>query len=1154
MNKVSVLYLALLGALLCLPAWGQRAAELTGTVADPSGASITGAQVTALNTQTGVKLATVTTSAGQYRFVEVVSGNYRVEASAPGFKTTITEVVLETSRVTTVNLNLSMGDVSSVVKVEATAPTLETQSPTVSDIIEPKLIETLPVAIRRPLQLLTAGAAVTYFQTEPTTTQTPFFSVAGGKTMPALYIDGGNGSNSRVEWNVLAVNPTIEATSEFRLVDNSYKAEYGGSGSGLMLVTTKSGTNQFHGSAWEFHREKLFDARNYFAATKQPFHENLYGGAFGGPILKNKLFFFATIERTKNITPSTVFQTVPTALQRQGDFSQTFNADGSLQTIYDPYSTQANPAYDPSQPVSSSNSPIIRDAFPGNIIPSDRLSPIALAMLSHVPNPNNTPLNITGLNNFVGVATNGTDRTAYTARVDYDMSASNKLFYRFIYDNGPFQYDGPWPGDPLAKNIIKATGDLSTRNPWDPGDQVFLPYSRNQIVGWTHIIKPTLINDIRWDYATRSWGAHSSSLSLGLPSQLGIVLPPTPESKSGKFGTPLDAVPTFSASGFNLVGNSWGAGDYQLPMRDWNLIDAVTWEKGSHTFKFGYETRRSAGTSQGYSSWPGSFGFSPNGTGSNPFDSTTGSSLASLILDWPINWNAQAFATVHVWSWWHSGYVQDDWRISRNLTLSLGVRYEVDTPVQEGMGSNCDLEAPYNWNKCKNRMTGFNPYAINPVSLTPGVITFPTKSWKIDNNNFAPRFGFAYSFNGGSTVIRGGGGMFYYYPTEGWGTRNYAGTRPDLAIAIASSTPDNGITAPFHLDDLPTFPPFDPSQINPGLYTAPLGQPARVGITALDPNYHTPYGVQYNINIEHQMKNQLFFELGFISNNGHHLFGGNPQNQVPVSQAGPSITQADRPFPQFQGITLEQENHHSNYKGLVFKVQRRFANGLAFTSSYTYSRLYDDVGGPGGGPGFAYQDAYNLKGEWGLSGDNRTHRFVWSGNYDLPVGRGQRYLTHGIGAYVLGNWSIASQWSLFTGEPLTPYTAGTTCNCFNSGTRANLVPNVSPDGPRKVNNWFNTDAFVNPGNFAIGDTPRGIIIGPGTFNVDASISKDVPMTERIHLTIRGDFYNFFNHTNFNNPVTSIPQRNSAGDFIGSTNFISSAKDPRRVQLSARISF
>ena len=396
--------------------------------------------------------------------------------------------------------------------------------------------------------------------------------------------------------------------------------------------------------------------------------------------------------------------------------------------------------------------------------------------------------------------------------------------------------------------------------------------------------------------------------------------------------------------------------------------------------------------------------------------------------------------------------------------------------------------------------------------------------------------------------------MFYYYPTEGWGVRNYAGTRPDLAIPIASSTPDNGVTAPFHLTSLPTFSPFDPSQINPGLYAAAPGQPARVGSSAMDPNYSTPYGIQWNLNVQHQMKNGLYLEIGYISNNGHHLFGGYSLNQVPIQKASASITQADRPFPQYQGITQQMTRYASNYNGLVLKAERRFSNGLSFLSSYTFSKLFDNVGGPGGGPGFPRQDIYNLKGDWGLSGSNRIHRFVWAGTYELPAGRGKRFLTQGPAMHILGNWSIASQWTLFSGEPMTPTTQGTTCNCFNGGQWANLLPGIDPGGPKELNNWFNTAAFENPGNFRIGNTPRGVIIGPGTFNVDASFSKEVHVAERFRITLRGDFYNFFNHANFNNPVISIPLRNAAGAFVGNTNFINSAKDPRRVQLGARISF
>jgi hypothetical protein len=1135
--------LLLLPLLVCLPAWGQRAAQLTGSVTDSTGAVIPEAKVTATNTATGVASVTTSNNAGIYIFVELVAGSYNVETSKPGFKTNSTAIVLEATRTTTLNMSLALGQTTQAVEVTAVAPTLETESPTVTNQVETKLIQDLPNQLRRPLQLLTTAAAVTYFMTEPTTTETPFFSVAGGKTMPALYIDGGNASNNRVEWNVLAINPTIEDAAEFRLVENSYKAEYGGSGGGLLLLTTKSGTNAFHGSVWEFHREKLFDARNFFAAQKEPFHENIYGVAAGGRIIKDKLFFFGTFEGTHNLEPQTTFETVPTAAERTGDFSQKFNLDGSLRTIYNPYST------------TTVSGTVVRTPFQNNMIPASMLSPIALSVLSHVPAPNRPPDNITGINNFVGTATTAERRTGYTARIDYNHSEKDKFFYRLIWDNGPFQYDGPWPGDPLGAKIIAATGNLSTRNPWDPGDQVLLPWSRNQLGSWTHILRPTLINDVRFAFAARSWGAHSSSLSLGLPAMLGITLPPTPEATSGKFGTPLNAVPTFS-TGYNIVGNSgWGAGDYQLPYRDWNLIESVTWVKSSHTIKAGYEIRYSGATSQGYGGWPGTFGFSQQGTSSGPFTTgTTGDGLASMLVDWPASWNASGFATIHAWTWWHAPYIQDDWRVNRNLTVNLGLRYELDTPVQEGMGSNCDLQAPYNWNHCKNRLQEFDPLPINPVSGTPGVFTFPQKAWNIDTTNFAPRLGFAYNLHGGTTVVRGGFGTFYYYPYEGWGARNFAGSRPDLAVVIQANSPNNGITAPFHMTSLPTFPPFDPSQINPGLYATPPGVPGRVGTTYMDPHYNKPYAIQWNFNIQHQLRNGLFFEVGYIGNNGRHLFGGVPLNQVPISEASASVTQLSRPFPQYTGITAMQTRYSSSYNALVAKVEKRYSNGLSFVSSYTWAKTLDNVGGPGGAPGFSIQDAYNLNAEKGLSNINHTNRFVFSGSYELPFGKGKRYLTSGPLAYVLGNWVLSPQFLATSGDPLTPYATPNLCNCFNSATRTNRVPGVTTVGPKTIQQWFNVDAFVDPASFTTGNTGRGVIIGPGMVNLDTSLSKDIRLTERFSLDLRVDAFNTLNHPNFHDPNVNIPQRNAEGQLLGTTANIVSAYDPRRLQLGAKFMF
>jgi len=283
--------LSLIAVLLCFApaAWAQRAAELTGVVKDQGGAVMVGVQVNASNQDTGVRASTVTNEAGLYRFVELVAGTYRVEATMSGFKTFATSVVLEATRVTNVNIGLEVGDVTQSVEVQALAPTLETSSQTVGNIVEEKLIRDLPTVLRRTAQLILVTAGITYRGIDPTNTMTPFFSLAGGKQIPAFYIDGGNATNVRTESNVLDYNPSIEVTREFRIIANNPKAEYGGSGSGLMLMTTRSGTNELHGSIYEFNRQKAYNARNFFAPEKLPFQEHIYGVAVGGPIVKNKL-------------------------------------------------------------------------------------------------------------------------------------------------------------------------------------------------------------------------------------------------------------------------------------------------------------------------------------------------------------------------------------------------------------------------------------------------------------------------------------------------------------------------------------------------------------------------------------------------------------------------------------------------------------------------------------------------------------------------------------------------------------------------------------------------------------------------------------------------------------------------------------------------
>jgi len=1112
----------------------QRAADLAGVVTDPSGAVLVGVQVVATNTTTGAKKTATSNDGGQYRFVEVVPGSYQIEATLTGFKTFVTNVALEAGRVTNINLDMQVGEVSQTVEVAAEAPTLETSSPTVGNVVEEKLIQTLPIVIRRSAQLVTTAAAVTFGGTEPTTTQTPFFFLAGGNVRPAFYIDGGNATNTRAESTLLVMNPNIEVTKEFRIVANAYKAEYGGSGGGLMLLTTKSGGNDIHGTIWEFHRQRALDARNTFAAEKVPFREHTFGVAVGGPIKKNKLHYFGSFEGTKNKITSLVgsgrgltadfFQTLPTVAQRNGDFSGLRNGNGTLKVIYDPLSTVVSP-----------NGTITRTAFPGNIIPQNRISDIAKKMTALIPLPNTNPLDITGTNNFVGIATNGTDRKAYTGRLDYDHSQSDKVFFRFVYDDGPFQYDGPWPGNPEASKTRGITGDLGTRNPYDPDDAVVPPWSKNMGGGWTHVFSSTLINDFRMNYDSRSWGAHHSSAGLGYPKQLGFFVPDQAagNEKTIKFGDDNNHFPIMRVGRYTLPaggspGAPWGAGDYQLPMRSFHGMESLTWIKRNHSFKFGAEVRRSSANFYNDLNSNGTYSFADRGTASGPLDASSGDAYASFLLDWIDSATMLGVRLRSLKTWWFAPYVQDDWRIKPNLTLSLGLRYEIDTPLVEQKGGF---------------INGFDRTAINPVSGTPGTLTFPDNLWNTDKTNFMPRIGFSYNPKGGKTVFRGGFGTFMNYPVQ-WGVRGAPGlARPDVATNINVATLDGGVTAPFVFSQgLPQRTKFDPSQLNPGLGAVPVGSRTVLAPNFMDRNQTQSYNIHVNFNVQHQLSNGLFFELGYLGNFGHHLQTGLQLNQIdPLNlTAATANQQRFRPYPQFTGV--QEDNApigNSNYRAMVAKVEKRFSNGLSFVSNYTWAKWLDD---------FNRSNLYDRSKDWGLSSNNRTGRFVISGSYELPFGKKRSFLREGVLSHIAGDWNLAGTYITQTGAPLTPV-ATNLCGCFSAG---NIRPNLvgKPEGEKSITNYFNLAAFEHPGVRAFGNSPVGVIIGPGFITDDLSLSRNVYFGEVKHLNLRFDFFNAFNVVNWGNPIVTIFPVNAPG----TTNRITSAGDARRIQLGARFIF
>jgi hypothetical protein len=478
--------------------------------------------------------------------------------------------------------------------------------------------------------------------------------------------------------------------------------------------------------------------------------------------------------------------------------------------------------------------------------------------------------------------------------------------------------------------------------------------------------------------------------------------------------------------------------------------------------------------------------------------------------------------------WWYAPYIQDDWKINPNLTINLGLRYEIDTPLVEQKG---------------NFVNGFDRYAINPVSGTPGTLTYPDNLWDTDKTNFMPRIGFAYNPKGGKTVFRGGFGTFMNYPVQ-WGVRGAPGlARPDAATNMNFATIDGGVTPPFVFSQgLPQRTKFDPSQLNPGLGAVPVGQRTILAPNFMDRAQTQSYNIHVNFNIEHQLSNGVFFELGYLGNFGHHLQTGLQLNQIDplILTATTANQQRFRPYPQFTGV--QEDNApigNSNYHAMLFKAEKRFAHGLSFVSNFTWSKWLDDL---------SRSNLYNRQADSGLSSNHRAARFVVSGSYELPFGKGRSFLKEGVLSYIAGGWNVAGTYIHQTGAPLTPV-ATNLCGCFSAGNiRPNLVGN--PEGPKETTNYFNLSAFEHPGTFKFGNSAPGVIIGPGFITDDISLSRDIHFTEVMHLNLRFDFFNAFNLVNWGNPIVTIFPANAPG----TTNRITSAGDPRRIQLGARIIF
>jgi hypothetical protein len=1083
-------------------------ATISGVVTDPSGSSIPDAVVTSTNNQTGVTAVAHTNSAGYYNLENLAIGAYTLSIEHAGFRKYVRQnITLTTGQQLGLDVHLEIGDTSQAVTVTTEAPLTETRSSDVSQLIESKSIEGLPLGNRRTLNVLQlSGAAV--FVSYPLNTPAnvnPNFSLAGGRTQSQMaWIDGSNAQNIRIGQGQINLDPPVEAVQEVKVLSNNYAAEYGGSAGGVIIETTKSGTNQFHASAYEFLRNNAFDAPGFFAPVENgkkvnpKFRYNVFGATAGGPIVKDKTFFFFAYEGQRLVNGSTNVLTVPTLLQRNGDFSQTFNASGRLIPIYDPTTTQ------------TAGGTTTRTQYPGNIIPASKLDPVGLNVLQYYPLPNQASSNLAGANNFSGNEVVRSPSDFYLIKVDHNFNERDRITGRYMRLYGTTSLGSIYPsggaGDPtnFAENTMQY-----------------------MFGSWTHVLSPTKVNDVRFTFNDRVFHNLSAGLGGDYPAKLGLT------------GVPATAFPRFNVSGFSPLGSTQQE-RRQFPIRGQQIVDNFSWVRGRNAFKFGFEARRSFDRDELLTAVSGAFTFATNPTGL-PSNAATGNGLASMLVGFPMGFNELQTQQLNRSSWYFAGFVQDDWTVTPSLTLNMGLRWETDTPMVDE----------------KNRMNSFDPNQVNPVSGTPGVVKFlgvngyPTKPYPTDWNNFGPRVGFAWKIAGSDkTVLRGGFGIFFAHPFDaGVPTANALG----FSLSANLSSPDNGITAPFLLRNGVPGQASAP-ELNDSFGAVRVGQNPNTAVTYFDRSRSTGYSQQFNLGIQRQLPGAMVLEVSVLGNLSRKLALSNlSTNQIaPDVLSAQRSTQVYRPYPQFSNVSIQSPTFGiSNYYAGLVRIEKRYSFGLNFGANYTWSKFLgnlNDVGAAFGEDNGPYQDYYNRAADYGPQTNDIRHRVSLNTFYELPFGPGKRWLANDVLGRVIGGWSLGVVGTLQSGAPITVITQTNSCNCFSAGSqRADVIrdPNLSSD-ERSVSRWFDTGAFAQPATFTFGNEGVGIVRAPGRVNFDASLTRIFRITERLHTEIRGEFFNAFNHTNLGLP----------GSTFGSPSFgvISSSAAARQIELGARLVF
>jgi hypothetical protein len=1124
-------------------------ALISGIVTDGSGAAVTSAIITVTDVQRNVDYKTETNSAGVYRVIELTPSTYRVKAEAPGFRTYVLESLpLSTQQNATVNISLEIGAVTERVQVTATGPLLEASTATLSSVVENKKIIDLPLNNRNIYSLLRLVPAIT-----PSTpnsesdffTSTIRFSINGGKeSQNDIQLDGVTAmvqSDIQGIYGASAI-PSVEGIQEFRVQTNAYSAEYGRSGGGQVTMLTKSGSNTFHGSAFEFLRNSAMDSTNFFlnrsGGRRAAFQQHQYGASIGGPIRKDKTFFFGLYEKRLVKSGSFAQYTVPTAQQLAGDFSNTRTATGALRVIYDPFTTRPNP----DQP-----GRFIRTPFAGNQIPTARFDPVAVNAAKLWPAPNQPGQAFTNQLNLAiqKVPRSPTDR--FDTKIDHIFNQNRRAFVRY-------------------NRFKQATGAYDFwENGATPSDGIMYWGSHNAAADYTESIGAGTILNLRaglslfnaWRPAF-SYGFNLTT--LGLPAALQDV--------TLKTGAPR--IPRFDVQDYTSIGPNNGS-TYTSDNVAYTAVGNVTKISGKHSLKFGGEWRTfTLGFAQ-FGSSPANFNFTRLMTqGPDPLVATGGDALASFLLGTGTGGQATHRIKPANLSRYYALYLQDDFKYSQKLTINVGLRYEIEGATTERYDQQTAMD-----------LFAKNPLADRTGLDLRGIYLFAGKDQSLGRrgirdkeHKWNPRLGIAYQLND-RTVIRTGYGLFFGVPkfaaTDRWTGAPYASTTPWLAT-VDNVNPTNLLRNPF-----------------PTGFVLPIGRSegAMSGVgfalaSAWPDQMKTPYSQQWNFTIQRQVTPQTMIEVAYAGNKGtrNEIVQGDqaqlhpnllrPENRlldlVPnpffrlidsSSVLGQATVQRGRllrgPYSQFTSVGPGAASWgNSNYHALQSRFERRFGGGTSLMLSYTWSKTIADssdgiwVDGQGTLRNWFCRDC-----ERSLSSYDLPHRAVVNFNYELPFGRGKRFGSnmHWMLNVLTGGWQANGIFTINSGQPL--IFSQTTNNSFSFGgyqrpDSTGVDANI-PD--RTINRWFDTSQFRVGRDYTFGTMSRthSTLRNDFTRNLDFSLFKNVRFSERFNLQIRGEAFNFTNTPIFSAPNTNV-ESGAFGTVTGQSN------PPRSVQVGLKLLF